>query len=73
MLFLLINRVSINRDTTASGGIRIGFSQSMANAGVSDGNQSQDCDRGLHAVWRSINKQQQSIQNLTQQLETIQP
>ena len=43
----------------------------MANTGASDGNQSQDDDRGLQTIWRSINKQQQSIQNLTQQLETI--
>ena len=56
-----------------SGGIRAGLSQSMANTSASDGNQSQDGDRGLQVIWRSINKQQQSIQNLTQQLETIQP
>ena len=45
----------------------------MTNTGTSDDNQSQDGDQGLQAFWRSINKQQQSIQNLTQQLETIQP
>ena len=44
----------------------------MANIGASDGNQSQDDDRGLQAVWRSINELQQSIQNLIQQLETVQ-
>ena len=56
-----------------SSGIKAGFSQLMANTGASDGNQSQDGDRGLQAILRSINKQQQSIQNLTRQLETIQP
>ena len=57
----------------ASGGIRASLSQLMANTGATDGNQSQDSDRGLQVVWRPINKQQQSIQNLTQRLETIQP
>ena len=45
----------------------------MANTNTSGDNQSQDDDRRLQVVWRSINKHQQSIQNLTQQLETIQP
>ena len=49
-----------------SGGIIMVFSQSMANTGANDGNQCQDGDWGLQAVWKSINKQQQSIQNLTQ-------
>ena len=31
-----------------------GFSQSMANTDASGGNQSQDGDRGLQAVWRVI-------------------
>ena len=44
----------------------------MANIDGSDGNQSQDDDRGLQAVWRSINNKQQLIQNLTHQLETVQ-
>ena len=56
----------------ASCGIRVGFSQLMANTGASDGTQSQDNDWGLQVVWRSINEQQQSIQNLTQWLKTIQ-
>ena len=34
----------------ASGGIRAGFSLSMANTGASDGNQFQDDDQGLQAV-----------------------
>ena len=54
-------------------GIRAGFSRSIANIGASEDNQSQDGDHGLQTIWRSINKQQQSIQNLTQQLKTIQP
>ena len=52
------------------GGIRAGLSQSITNTSASDDNQSQGSDRGLQAIWRSINKQQQSIQNLTQLLET---
>ena len=45
MLFLLINRMLINRAT--SGGVRAGFSQSMAKTGANDYNQSEDDDRGL--------------------------
>ena len=37
-----------------------------------DGNQFQDGDRGLQAVWRVIKEQQQSIQNITQLLEAMQ-
>ena len=56
----------------ASGGIRAGFSQSMAYTGSSGGNQSQDDDRGLQAVWRAIEKQRQTTQNITQLLEAMQ-
>ena len=38
----------------------------------SGGNQSHDSDRGLQAVWRAIEEQRQSTQNITQQLEMIQ-
>ena len=41
----------------------------MANTDASGGNQSQDGDRGLQAVWRVIEEQrqlsEQSIQNMT--------
>ena len=54
-----------------SSGIKVGFSQSMTKTSISDDNQSQDGDRGLQSVWRSINEQQQLIQNLTQLLEVV--
>ncbi|EEF31005.1 conserved hypothetical protein [Ricinus communis] len=48
----------------------------MANTCASGGNQSQDGDKGLQAIWREIEEQQQSskqlIQNMTQQLEALQ-
>ena len=48
----------------------------MANTGASGGNQSQDSDRGLQAVWRVIEEQrqssEQSTQNMTRQLEALQ-
>ena len=65
MLFFFINRVLINHATHYVS-IRAGFSKLMANTGSSDGNQSQEGDLGLQAIRRSINKQEQSIQNLTQ-------
>ena len=49
----------------ASGGIRAGFSQVTTNTSANDGNQSQNGDQGLQVIWISINKKQQSIQNLT--------
>ena len=58
---------------TVSGVIRVGFSQSIAKISASDEIKSQEGDRGLQVVWRSINEQQQSIQNLIHHLETIQP
>ena len=59
MLFLLINRILINRATRNVKWYQSGFfSQLMVNTGANDGNRSQDSDRGLQAVWRSINKQQ---------------
>ena len=44
----------------------------MTNTNASDDNKSQDDNRKLQTVWRSINKQQHSIKNLTQPLEIIQ-
>ena len=40
----------------ASGGITAGLSQLMAYTGSSGGNQSQDVDYGLQAIWREIEK-----------------
>ena len=39
----------------ASWGIEASFSQSMTNTSASDGNQSQEGDKGLHVVWKLIN------------------
>ena len=48
----------------------------MANTGASGGNQSQDGDRGLQAIWRVIEEprrsSEQSTQNMTRQLEALQ-
>ena len=37
-----------------------------------DGNQLQHGDKGLQAIWRAIEEQQQNAQNITQLLEVIQ-
>ena len=52
----------------ASGGIKVGFSQSVTNTSVSNDNQSQDDDQGLTTVWRAIKEQRMLTCNLEQQL-----
>ena len=44
----------------------------MANIDASGGNQSQNGDQGWQAIWRAIEEQRQSTQNMTRQLESIQ-
>ena len=45
-----------------SGGIRAGFSQSMANTSASADNQSQNEDHGLTAVLRAIEERRMSTE-----------